>query len=301
MAAKQLPSAGWPDGQRPTAGPALPESLGVGGQSDSAGFPWQGRTFQHHDTAFAGDDGTTPVTVEIAVARVRAAGEMFADVASPENRRHLAEAHARAIASFATERFLVPLIAEAGELGTIPGGRTVEKTQELSIVTVAAPDGRRVLPIFTSVETMQRWHPEARPIPVPGAQAALAAAQEHTDLIMIDAATPAREYGVRRTALKAMALGAQVMPGWADVGVVAAFESSVIGEVSVFAIALEPGDPIARLAVPETRVVLTLAPGLNQSELDAILQRLQQIWAENERIAERIDSLTVSLRSADHS
>lgn len=305
MAVKQLPSSGWPDGQRPASGPALPASLVPGGEVDSAGFPWEGRTFEHHDTAFAGDDGTTPSAVSMAVDRVRAAGDRLAGLtadpagtaeATTQALLDLAEAHAAAIASFGAERFLVPLVAEAGELGETPDGRVVEKTQELSIVTVAAPDGRRVLPIFSSVETMQRWHPQSRPIPVPGAQAALAAAQEHTDLIMIDAATPEREYGVRRTALEALALGQRVVPGWADADVVAAFSASGRDEPHVLRIALEPADPTARLIAPETRVVLTLAAGLDQIELDALLARLQQRWTESSVIADRVDSLAVSVR-----
>ena len=295
MAAKQLPSEGWPDGQKPAPGPALPAGLVPGGDVASAGFPWEGRTFDHHGTAFAGDDGTTPDAVASAVARVRDAGERSSggDAAAL---RELAEAHADAVAAFGAERFLVALIAEAGELGETPEGRIVEKTQELSIVTVAAPDGRRVLPIFTSVETMQRWHPEARPIPVPGAQAALAAAQENTDLVMIDAATPEREYGVRRTALEAFALGNRVLPGWADPEVGEAFALTIAGEPDVLGIALEPGDPLARLIAPEIRVVLTLAPGLDRAALDALLARMQQRWAESALIADRVDSMTVSLR-----
>lgn len=289
MAAKQLPSEGWPGGVQPDAGPALPASLVPGGDVDSAGFPWAGRTFEHHDTAFAGDDGATPRAVSEAVARVRAAATLD----------ELAEAHAAAIASFAAERFLIPLIAEAGELGETPEGRIVEKTQELSIVTVAAPDGRRVLPIFSSVAAMQRWQPTARPIPVPGAQAALAAAQEHTDLIMIDAATPEAEYGIRRTALEAMALGQRMLPGWADPEVAAAFQASAQGEPALRGIALEPGDPIARLMNPETRVVLELAPGLDQGALDALVARLKERWSADATIATRVDSLTLSLRSAE--
>ena len=54
MAIKRLPSTG--DAPRTTG---VPESLVSGGSSDSAGFPWAGRTFDHHETAFADDDGAT--------------------------------------------------------------------------------------------------------------------------------------------------------------------------------------------------------------------------------------------------
>ena len=43
---------------------------------------------------------------------------------------------------------------------------------------------------------------------------------------------------------------------------------------------------------------LTLAPGLGADELDALLARLQQRWAADAVIAERVDSLKIQLLSA---
>jgi hypothetical protein len=43
-------------------------------------------------------------------------------------------------------------------------------------VTVAAPDGRRVLPVFTSV-AIAAWDPRARPVPADGVRTALSAAR----------------------------------------------------------------------------------------------------------------------------
>ena len=68
MAIKRLPATG--DAPRSTG---VPESLVPGGAADSAGFPWEGRTFDHHGTAFADDDGSTPPELRAAVERVRAA------------------------------------------------------------------------------------------------------------------------------------------------------------------------------------------------------------------------------------
>ena len=290
MAIRKLPSTG--DAPRATGAPA---GLAPGGAADSAGFPWAGRTFEHHDTAFAGDDGSAPAAVRDRVRAVRAAAARLAAAAGADAfwaaAAALADAHADAVAAFGAERFLVPMLAEAGDLGVTPEGRTVEKTQELSIVTVAAPDGRRVLPMFSSVDTMARWNPEARPIPVPGAQAAVAAAQELADLIMIDAATPEREYGVRRTALRALALGERLRPAWADRGVADAFREAAAGEPDVAAVWTTPGDPEARLLTPEVDVRVRIADGLDRRALAALLERLQGRWAASERIAERVDSM----------
>ncbi|GAA1788190.1 SseB family protein [Leucobacter iarius] len=295
MAIKKLPSTG--DAPRSTG---VPESLVPGGAGDSAGFPWAGRTFDHHETAFADDDGTTPAETAAAIDAVREAARRTNGVATAgdywDALAVLADAHADAIAALGGQRFLVPMLAEAGDLGVTPEGRTVEKTQELSIVTVAAPDGRTVLPIFSSTETLSAWNPQARPIPVPGVQAAVAAAQEGTDLLMIDPGTPEREFGVRRTALEAFALRERVLPAWADPDVARAFAESAAGEPMVEAIWLAPGDLEGRLLEAEVDVRIRLAhaeDGVDRAALAELLQRLQQRWTASVVIAERVDSLRV--------
>ena len=298
MAIKKLPSTG--DAPRSTG---VPESLVPGGAGDSAGFPWAGRTFDHHETAFADDDGTTPAETAAAIAAVRDAARRTSGVATAgdywDALAVLADAHADAIAALGGQRFLVPMLAEAGDLGVTPEGRTVEKTQELSIVTVAAPDGRTVLPIFSSTETLAAWNPQARPIPVPGVQAAVAAAQEGTDLLMIDPGTPEREYGVRRPALESFALRKRVLPAWADPDAARAFADSAAGEPMVEAIWLAPGDLEGRLLEPEVDVRIRLSgttgadAASDRAALTALLQRLQQRWTASTVIAERVDSLRV--------
>lgn len=292
MAIKKLPSTG--DAPRSTG---VPESLVPGGAGDSAGFPWEGRTFDHHGTAFADDAGDTPAALAAAVAGLRAAASAAGTATSADAHwaavAEIAEAHAAVIAALGECRVLVPMLAEAGDLGVTPEGKTVEKTQELSIVTVAAPDGRRVLPVFSSVDTLARWHPEARPIPVPATQAALAAVQELTDLMIIDAATTEAEYGVRRPALRALALGERYVPAWADEEVLAAFRAAVAGNPAVSDLWLSPGDPEGRLLAPEVDVNLAIVPGLAREELAELLQRAQTHWARSEVIAERVDSMRV--------
>ena len=294
MAIERLPATG--DAPRATG---VPESLVAGGEADSAGFPWEGRTFDHHGTAFAADDGASPAVLTEAVASVRAAAGRAEEWGSGQpgaDPLALANAISDAVVALSGCRLLVPLLAEAGDVGLTPEGRTVEKTQELSIVTVAAPDGRRMMPVFSSVETMRRWNREARPIPVPGPQAAIAAAQEGTDLIIVDPGTPEREFGVRRTQLEAMALGRRVPPAWADPEVLLAFRASLADEPRAIGVRLAPADPEARLLAPETEVILSLRPGLDREELRSLLEPLQGRWAASEVIADRVDSLRVVIR-----
>ena len=288
MAIKRLPSTG--DAPRSTG---VPESLVAGGPADSAGIPWEGRTFDHHGTAFADDDGETPEAIARAVAQLR-------EAATQTDPLRLAEAHTEVILALSQSRLLIPLVAEAGDIGVTPEGRTVEKTQELSIVTVAAPDGRRVMPVFTSVARMQHWNPTARPIPVPGPQVAVAAGQEVTDLLIVDAATADAEFGVRRPMLEGMALGEPELPSWADDGVQRAFAESVASEPLISAVHLAPGDPQYRLIAPEVDVVLMLTQAPGREDLTELLARLQERWQASSVIASRVDSLRVVPRVAEY-
>lgn len=191
-------------------------------------------------------------------------------------------------------RLLVPLIARLGETGTNDHGHLVDKSQELAIVTVQGPDGRTVLPAFTSVSSMLVWNPDARPVPVAGTRVALAAAAESTDLVVLDA-TSDSEFVIRRPALWAIAQTRRWIPSYLDDEVLSAFMDSVEPEPAVRAVQLAPGDPRARLAGPELVVHLSLEPGLDRRSLDAVLERMRERWTSSSVIAERVDSMRVQL------
>ncbi|CAH0160682.1 hypothetical protein SRABI76_01028 [Microbacterium oxydans] len=247
------------------------------GRGDSAGVPWEGRSFESNP--HAGDDGSADPALLAALLRFRAGEGSQAEV----------------VDAFRSARVLIPLIAEKGEEGVAPSGLTVDKTQELSIVTVAAPDGRRVQPVFSSVEAMGRWDADARPIPVEAVRAALAASAEETDLIVLDP-TSDTEFVIRRPAVWAIAQGHAWEPSFLSPEVFGALQESVAHELAVIDVAVAPGDPDARLRGPELVVVLELVDGLEREVLDAVLSRLAQRWAADDRIAVLADSLTVKLR-----
>lgn len=248
----------------------------AGRPADSAGQPWAGRSFR--PSPFAGDDGSADPALLAALTAFRAGGGDQVAV----------------IEAYRTARLLIPLIAEKGDEGVGPTGLAVDKTQELSIVTVAAPDGRRVLPVFTSVQTMTAWDASARPVPADGVRTALAAADDDTDLIVIDPASDT-EFIVRRPAVWAIGQGIPWEPSFLSPEVVAGLNESVASELAVIDVAVAPGDPEARMRGPELVVILTLMAGLDQAELDAVLARLAKRWAADERIAVLVDSLTVRL------
>src|SRR5690554_2009243 len=252
----------------------------LGRATDSAGQPWAGRSFG--ETAFAGDDGTAPPAL---LAALRGFRERINDETA-------------VVDALRTSRLLIPLMAKLGESGVNERGVTVDKSAELSIVTVAGPDGRNVLPVFTSVDAMSRWNAQARPVPADGVRVALAAADEGTDLVVLDP-TSETEFVIRRPAVWAVAQSLPWIPPHANPQVAEEFQASRSGEPEVAALTLVSGDPDAMLRGPELVVQLVLQPGLDRTALTALLERLQSRWAASELIATRVDSLTVKLLAAN--
>ena len=236
--------------------------------SDSAGVPWEGRHFEQ--SASSDDDGSAPEKLIEAIRRFRA-GEL---------------GESEVLDALREERLLIPLVAE----GTLEQGQ--DKTQELSIVTVIGPDGRTVLPAFTSVAAMSRWNPSARPVPATAGRVALAAASEDTHLVVVDPVSDT-EFVIRRPALWALGQSKPWTPSYLDTQVLQAFMDAAAPEPVVEAVHLAPGDPDARLAGPELEVRLSLRAGLDRAALDALTARLQERWAASEVIAAHVDSLAV--------
>jgi hypothetical protein len=242
--------------------------------SDSAGVPWEGRSF--HENPDASDDGTAPARVIEAIKRFRA---------SEVGVREVLEA-------LRAERLLLPLLAVRGEEGVGTHGRLVDKTQELSLVTAASPDGRPALLAFTSVDTMRAWNVTARPIPIQVPRIALAVASEGTPLIVVDPGA-ATMFVVRRPAFRALATGEQWLPSYEDPDVLQAFLEVSSGEEALVAVQLAPGDPMARLTGAELLVQLSVRAGLSEGELSALVARLGERWTADALIAERVDSIGV--------
>lgn len=246
--------------------------------ADSAGIPFEGREF--HENPSAGDDGAADPRLVEAVRRFRARNFGMPEV----------------VAALGPARLLVPLVTDRGDEGVGPHGQVVDKTQELALVTLAGPDGRPVLPVFSSVDAMRTWNPEARPIPVSAPRAALAAAADGVGALVLDPGSPT-EFGLRRTGFEALATGAPFVPCFADENVLEAFLAATAGESVVRALQLAPGDPDARLTGPELVVQLTLDAGLPREQLDEVVGRLGAAWGASPVIAERVDSIAVRLES----
>lgn len=243
--------------------------------ADSAGVPWHGRELSPQP--FAGDDGSTPPAYAAALARFQA-GE-----SGPEP----------VVAALRGARLLVPLLAELGEEGRTEDGRVVDKQADLSIVTVAGPDGRRVLPAFTSVAALAAWRSEARPVPVEAIRAAIAAIDDDTQLVVLDPGSPG-EFGLRRPAVWALAKGEAWMLPWRRPEVVEAIAAALAEVAGVVGVELAPASAPGSLLGPELGVRIETA-GLDDADRAALADRLRARWAEDRTLVEHVDSLAVAV------
>ncbi len=96
------------------------------------------------------------------------------------------------LAALPRARLLVPVVAELGESETGPDGLVRDKSADMAAVLMRGPGGRLALLAFTSLEAMRRWDPDARPVPVPAATAALAALQDGAEALLLDVSGPVR-------------------------------------------------------------------------------------------------------------
>lgn len=62
----------------------------------------------------------------------------------------------------------------------------------MAAVSIQRPDGRRGMLAFTGVETLRRWDPTARPLPVTAREAAETALRDGAQALLVDLAGPTR-------------------------------------------------------------------------------------------------------------
>ncbi|MFE0377414.1 SseB family protein [Streptomyces inhibens] len=182
------------------------------------------------------------------------------------------------LSALAGARVLVPVVAVLGEVETGPDGLRREKTSDMAVPTLQAPDGRRALPAFTSMETLQRWRPDARPVAVPLRQALLAASHEQADTVVVDLAGPVT-YQLTGPALRALAEGRESADPLADPAVTDALRALLAAEPAVLLARLAPSDET------DATLALGLAAGAPTAE---VAQRLAQALAADEVLRARL-------------
>lgn len=246
--------------------------------ADSAGVPWQGRSFSENQ--FAEDDGSASPELISAIEDFHASGDST-----------------NVFLEFSKSRLLIPLIAELGESGEGSHGQTVDKSAELSIVTVQTPDKQTGLPVFSSVETMKAWNALARPVPSDAVRAALSAATDGTTRIILDPGSET-EFAFRRAAIAALAQQKSWRPPQLDELVIEAFKNSIAREEAIHDILISSLDPMSRLEGPEIKIELKVKLGLDKEQLEEVLHRITQNWAASEIIATAVDSMALVVQPA---
>lgn len=211
---------------------------------------------------FAHDDGGCDPALAAALA-----------VADPVGRQ------AAVVGALARARVLVPVVTAA---------QKGDDAASTAVVTVAGPDGRAVLPVFSGVATLRRWDAAARPVPVEGPRAALAAAVEADGQLVLDPGGPVTVL-LGRPATSAVAEGRGWVPAVDDAEVQAELTAVLRAVPGVVAVRGERG----RRA--ELAVVLGVRPGLGRAAVDDLARRAGQLLASSALLVDRVDSLELKL------
>ncbi len=196
--------------------------------------------------------------------------------------------------ALAYARVLIPVFAHGEERHVGKHGLEQDAVASTGVVAVQMPDGRAALPIFTDVDAMKMWNPQARPIPAEGPRAALAAVAEEWSALVLN---PGMETVlIPRPAVWALGRGEHwrpaVVEGQVDEEIRAAVASAVSLDDSLRDVDVAPGRGA------EVAIVLRLVPGLTQPEVEAVVQRVQRELSYSEIIAQRLDSLELRLSGA---
>lgn len=283
--------------QRHLPGHIAAALAGAGGAADSAGQPWTGRSLAGDQAKihnFEDDDGTADAGYLTAVADLQAGRGNEAGV----------------IASLATARVFIPIVAQLAEEAEGQDGLQADKQADMALVTLKAADGRTAMPAFTTAAALAAWHPEARPVAVYAARAALSAVSEGAELLVLDPGADVT-FVVRRPAMWALAQQQEWTPSYADPELARILFDSAGSFPAVRSLELLPGRGVAARtadgsvlagggAGPELQVVLYLAGGLDAGAVQQLVAGLQALWSRNVLFGERVDSIEIKLRRAVH-
>ncbi|TWP32930.1 SseB family protein [Leekyejoonella antrihumi] len=238
---------------------------------DSAGQEWSGREL--HGTGFDDDFGVAEPTLLAALAdRANETAWM---------------------AALAGARLIVPIVAAPTDIDN-SGDLAVEKSTDMAVVTLTAPDGQRALPVFTGLTALQQWDPHARPSPVRAAVAAQAAVSEQCEVMVVDVSSPGT-VALRPSMVWALAQQREWLPAHQDPFVRDAVTAAASDEPDVQSVLCEAGGADALGAL---RVVLSLRPGLEPDQVQALAQRVGERIATDGEARARIDALAFAIRAA---
>lgn len=268
----------------------------AGNTADSAGQSWAGRDLSGQGNPlhnFDDDDGSADRSLLTALAELLAP----ADQPGPGEQAVLA--------ALRTARVFIPIVAQLSEAGEGPTGQHADKEADMALVTLTAPDGRKALPLFSSSGALGHWHPEARPVAAYAARAALAAAAENADLLVLDPGADIT-FVVRRPAAWALARQIDWVPSYQDASVAALVEGATGRHPAILSVALMPGAGVLTRAAdgriacgggpgPELRMDLQLRAGLEPTEVRGAVASFRQHLLDLTDFVERVDSLEIKI------
>jgi hypothetical protein len=171
-------------------------------------------------------------------------------------------------------RVLAPVMATRDEVATGAAGLRVDKTSDIAVPLLEGTDGRRALPVFTGLDSLARWDPAARPVPVMGPRAAEVAVAEGAEVLVIDVAGP-DTCVLEVPELRALTGGRGTVPAYDDDRLAAQLRSALAEEPAVAVAWLLPALGVdARLTV---RLADTAA---TQAEVASLLASLARRVAD---------------------
>ena len=240
-------------------------------EHDSGGLPWSGR--QLTSTGFDGDVG-------------EADASLLAALEDPQDETTLMRAVAQA-------RLLVPIIASPGGVDDC-GDPIVERSTDMAVMTLTLSDGQRAFPVFSSLAALSDWDATARPCPVTSARAAQAAVTERCDVMLLDLRS-GHEWVLRPSMVWALAQQRDWLPAHTDPFVAQAISRAVADEEEVVDCVGEEGVPVGAGILS---VVLSLRPGLDSAQVQALATRVGERIATDGEARARIDGLAFTIRQA---
>lgn len=267
----------------------------AGRSTDTGGQPWEGRNLGEgtsHTHLYPGDDGKTDPNLEKVLADF-VAGTVD-EVAVVDALRQV--------------RIFAPIIAQLSQAEITADGLVSDKESDMALVSIQAPDGRKALPVFTSVDALTTWHDLARPVAADMRKTALSAVEDDNQLIVVN---PGQDvtFVVRRPAVWAIARGQEWVPSYRSPQVAQALSELVTPLAGVLGVEAAPGAGVYSRSAggrtlagggpgPELKITLKLIPGLNREQVDRTVGRFQEGLANHRLLSEQVDSIQIALVSA---
>ncbi|WP_035770151.1 SseB family protein [Arthrobacter castelli] len=266
-----------------------------GGATDSADRPWAGRDLSSTGETvhqFGNDDGASDPEYVRTLEALNAGRGTEADV----------------VAQLATVRLFVPIVAEVAAAAPEADSPVDDKESDMAMVSLRAPDGRKALPVFSNVADLERWHPQARPVAVVAPRAALSAAAEDAQLMVVDPGG-AQTFVVRRPAAWSLAQQLRWTPSYLNDQVQQAVRRAVEDLQAVTAAGVTAGSGVASSLGdgrtvhgggpgPELRINVTLIPGLDERQVQSVVSEMQTRLAADQEFVDLVDSLEIKLAAS---